>query len=78
MAGSGFVLLALFYFLIDVIKLWNGAPFKYPGGTRATPQCMIHSSPDVIKWCYTSCVWLCEVCEGNCLVVRHTNMKSSW
>ncbi|XP_064387254.1 heparan-alpha-glucosaminide N-acetyltransferase-like isoform X2 [Halichondria panicea] len=31
MAGSGFLLLAMFYTLIDVLKLWNGAPFKYPG-----------------------------------------------
>ena len=31
MAGSGFILLAIFYFTIDVILWWNGAPFKYPG-----------------------------------------------
>jgi heparan-alpha-glucosaminide N-acetyltransferase len=31
MAGSGFVLLAAFYFVIDVISWWSGAPFKYPG-----------------------------------------------
>ena len=31
MAGTGFLLLALFYFFIDVIHWWNGAPFKYPG-----------------------------------------------
>lgn len=31
MAGSGFILLAVFYLVIDVISWWNGAPFKYPG-----------------------------------------------
>ncbi|XP_011410226.1 PREDICTED: heparan-alpha-glucosaminide N-acetyltransferase-like isoform X2 [Amphimedon queenslandica] len=30
-AGLGYILLALFYFIIDVIKIWNGAPFFYPG-----------------------------------------------
>lgn len=31
MAGTGFILLAVFYFMIDVISWWNGSPFKYPG-----------------------------------------------
>jgi len=31
MAGTGFLLLALFYLLIDVIHWWNGSPFSYPG-----------------------------------------------
>ena len=30
MAGTGFLLLALFYLLIDVIHWWNGSPFSYP------------------------------------------------
>ncbi|KAL8574907.1 hypothetical protein ACOMHN_063601 [Nucella lapillus] len=31
LAGMAFLLLALFYLLIDVFKMWNGAPFLYPG-----------------------------------------------
>lgn len=31
MAGTGYGVLALYYFLIDVKKIWNGAPFKYIG-----------------------------------------------
>ena len=31
MAGTGYLVLALFYCLIDIIKLWTGAPFIFPG-----------------------------------------------
>lgn len=31
MAGTAFILLAVFYLVIDVISWWSGAPFKYPG-----------------------------------------------
>ena len=31
MAGFGYLILASFYLIIDVIPLWNGAPFRYPG-----------------------------------------------
>ena len=29
--GAAFVLLALFYLLIDVLKVWNGSPFRFVG-----------------------------------------------
>ena len=31
MAGTGYILLALLYFIIDVKKLWMGEPFVFPG-----------------------------------------------
>ena len=31
MAGLGYILLAVFYLLIDVLEIWNGGPFIYPG-----------------------------------------------
>ena len=31
LASMAFLLLAIFYILIDVLKLWNGSPFFYPG-----------------------------------------------
>ncbi|XP_076440485.1 heparan-alpha-glucosaminide N-acetyltransferase-like isoform X2 [Babylonia areolata] len=31
LSGMAFLLLSVFYLLIDVFKVWNGAPFLYPG-----------------------------------------------
>ena len=31
MAGSGFLVLALCYVIIDVLRIWSGAPFSYVG-----------------------------------------------
>lgn len=31
MGGTGYVLLAVLYFIIDVKKVWSGSPFVYPG-----------------------------------------------
>ncbi|XP_062501623.1 heparan-alpha-glucosaminide N-acetyltransferase-like [Corticium candelabrum] len=31
MAGTGYILLALLYYIIDVKKLWMGGPFVFPG-----------------------------------------------
>lgn len=31
MAGTGYIFLAMLYYIIDVKKLWSGAPFVYPG-----------------------------------------------
>ncbi len=31
MGGTGYLMLTVCYFLIDVIDLWNGAPFIYLG-----------------------------------------------
>lgn len=30
----GYLLLTLFYILIDLVQIWNGAPFIYPGNTE--------------------------------------------
>jgi heparan-alpha-glucosaminide N-acetyltransferase len=38
-AGMTFVLLALFYVLIDVLKLWNGAPWYYMGMNSIVIYC---------------------------------------
>lgn len=31
MAGTGYLVLALFYLTIDTLRLWNGSPFRFPG-----------------------------------------------
>jgi heparan-alpha-glucosaminide N-acetyltransferase len=31
MASFGFIMLSVFYYLIDVARIWSGAPFRYVG-----------------------------------------------
>ncbi len=43
LAGFGYLLLAGFYLIIDVLPLWNGVPFIYPGSVlvllNVKPRC---------------------------------------
>eukprot|EP01112_Ceratiomyxa_fruticulosa_P015518 TRINITY_DN456_c0_g1_i2.p1 TRINITY_DN456_c0_g1~~TRINITY_DN456_c0_g1_i2.p1 ORF type:complete len:652 (-),score=106.89 TRINITY_DN456_c0_g1_i2:2-1957(-) len=39
MAGTGFLMLCLCYILVDVLDVWNGAPFKYPGMNSIVVYC---------------------------------------
>ena len=38
LAGMAFILLAVCYLLIDVYKIWSGAPFYYPGWSTLSFQ----------------------------------------
>eukprot|EP00118_Oscarella_pearsei_P026707 m.310317 g.310317 ORF g.310317 m.310317 type:complete len:615 (+) comp50868_c0_seq1:21-1865(+) len=39
MAGTAYILLSLCYFLIDMKKVWRGAPFVYPGMNSIAVYC---------------------------------------
>jgi len=56
MGGTGYLMLALMYALIDVLRVWNGAPFVYVGLNSILVYCCHEVFADYFPF-GSACTW---------------------